>query len=60
LRPSSSYHAEWRVKEILLSRTVLLHHAEELDDDLGAGADEHLALSGLLGIVDAVEGIVED
>ena len=44
----------------LLSRTVLLHHAEELDNDLGAGPDEDLALSGLLGIVDAVQGIVED
>ena len=37
-----------------------LHDAQELDDDLGAGADEHLALSGLLGVVDGVERIVED
>jgi hypothetical protein len=46
--------------KICLLRTVLLHHAEELDDDLGAGPDEDLALSGLLGVVDAVERIVED
>ena len=39
---------------------MLLHHREELDDDLGAGADEHLALAALLGVVDGVERIVED
>jgi len=39
---------------------VLLHDAEELDDDLGRRMDENLTLSGLLGIVDAVERIVED
>ena len=39
---------------------MLLHHREELDDDLGAGADEDLALAALLGVVDGVERIVED
>ena len=39
---------------------MTLHDLEELDDDLGAGADHDLALAGLLGVVDAVEGIVED
>ena len=41
-------------------RTVTLHDSEELDDDLGARSDQDLALAGLLGVVDAVEGIVED
>jgi len=40
--------------------TVLLHDTEELDDDLGAWADENLTLSGLLGVVDGVKRIVED
>ena len=40
--------------------TVLLHDAEELDNDLGGGAHHHLALACLLGIVDCVEAIVED
>ena len=43
-----------------MERTVTLHDLEELDDDLGAGADHDLAFAGLLGVVDAVEGIVED
>lgn len=33
---------------------------QELDDDLGAWADQHLALSSLLGVVDGIERIVED
>ena len=41
-------------------RTMLLHHLQELDDDLGAGADHDLALAGLLGVVDGLERIVED
>lgn len=41
-------------------RTVLLHDAQELDDDLGAGSDEDLTLASLLGIVDALESVVED
>ena len=39
---------------------MLLHNTEELDNDLGAGSDEDLSLSGLLGVVDGVERIVED
>jgi hypothetical protein len=38
---------------------VLLHHREELDDDLRARSNEDLTLSRLLGIVDGVEAIVE-
>lgn len=41
-------------------RTVLLHDLQELDDDLGARADEHLALAGLLGVVHRLQGIVEN
>jgi hypothetical protein len=41
-------------------RTVALHDLEELDNDLGARSDQDLALAGLLGVVDGVEGIVED
>lgn len=40
--------------------TVLLHDREELDDDLGGGADQDLALASLLGVVDGVKRIVED
>lgn len=40
--------------------TVLLHDSKELDNDLGARADEHLALAGLLSIVDALQSIVEN
>ena len=39
---------------------MLLHHLKELDDDLGAGPDEDLALARLLGVVDGIERIVED
>lgn len=45
---------------VRLERTVALHDREELDDDLGARSDQDLALAGLLGVVDVVEGIVED
>lgn len=38
---------------------MLLHDAEELDDDLGAGADQDLTLATLLGIVDALKSIVQ-
>jgi hypothetical protein len=41
-------------------RTMLLHDGQELDNDLGARADQDLALAGLLGVVDGVEGIVEN
>ena len=37
-----------------------LHDAQELDDDLGAGPDQDLALASLLGVVDALERIVEN
>ena len=40
--------------------TVLLHNLQELDDDLGARANHHLALAGVLGVVDGIERIVED
>ncbi len=43
-----------------MSLTMTLHDGQELDDDLGAGADEHLALARLLGVVDGIERIVED
>lgn len=39
---------------------MLLHDAQEFDDDLGARSDEDLTLAGLFGIVDALESIVED
>ena len=39
---------------------MLLHDTQELDDDLGARSDEDLSLAGLLGIVDRVEGIMEN
>lgn len=41
-------------------RTVLLHDAEELDNDLGGWADQDLALSSLLCVVDGLERIVEN
>jgi hypothetical protein len=37
-----------------------LHDCEELHNDLRRRADKHLALSGLLGVVDGVKRIVED
>jgi hypothetical protein len=44
----------------LANVAVTLHDLEELDNDLGARSDQDLALAGLLGVVDGVEGIVED
>lgn len=41
----------------LANVAVLHHHRQELDDDLGAGPQQHLALAALLRIVDALEGI---
>ena len=41
-------------------RTVLHHDGEELDDDLAAGADQHLALAAALSVDDGVEGVVQD
>lgn len=45
---------------IVVKHTVLLHDAQELDDDLGRRTDENLTLASLLGVVDGVERIVED
>lgn len=39
---------------------MLLHDAQELDNDLGRRSDQNLALASLLGVVDGVERIVED
>jgi len=39
---------------------VTLHDSQELGDNLGAGSDEDLALSGLLGIVDRLKSVVEN
>lgn len=39
--------------------TVLLHDAQEFDNNLRARSDEDLALSSLLGIVDGVKRIVQ-
>lgn len=36
---------------------MLLHNLKVLDDNLGAGADENLALSRLLGVVQGLESI---
>lgn len=47
-------------RKVVLARTVALHNLEELDDDLGARSDQDLTLAGLLGVVDGVEGIVEN
>lgn len=45
---------------ILKLHTMLLHHTEELDNDLGARSDENLALSSLLGVIDGIERIIEN
>ena len=39
---------------------MLLHDAQELNDDFGAGSDEDLSFPGLLGVVDGIERIVQD
>ena len=44
----------------MCGRTVLLHDTQELGDDFGAGSDHDLALACLLGVVDALQRIVED
>ena len=38
---------------------MLLHDPEELDDDLGGGADEHLLLAGPLSVEDAPQAVSE-
>jgi hypothetical protein len=40
--------------------TVLLHNTKELDDDFGAGSDHALPLACLLGVVDRLEGIIQN
>ena len=39
---------------------MFLHNAQELNDHFGAGSDEDLTFSGLFGIVDGIERIIED
>lgn len=39
---------------------MLLHHTEELDNDLRTWPDQDLALSCLFCVVDGLEGIVQD
>ena len=43
-----------------VARTMFLHGAEELDNDLGAWSDQNLALSSFFSVVDALQRIVED
>lgn len=50
------WYEKWQTSQ----RTVSLHDAQELDDDLRARSNEHLALAALLGVVDGIERIVED
>ena len=37
-----------------------LHDLEELDNDLGARADEDLPLAALLSVVDGLQAVAED
>ncbi len=39
---------------------MLLHHREELDNDLGGGADQDLTATGLLGIHNVLETVGKD
>lgn len=39
---------------------MLLHDTQKFDNDLRAGSNEDLALAGLLGVIDSVEGIVQN
>lgn len=39
---------------------VLLHHLEELDNDLRGGSDQNLPLAGGLGVTNRVQGVVQD
>jgi hypothetical protein len=43
----------------LTNVSVLLHQAQELNDDLGGRAEEHLALSTALSVGDGLEGVGE-
>ena len=55
-----SFREQQRRKKVIVVHTMLLHHAQELDDDLRARSDKDLALAGFFGVVDGVERIVED
>lgn len=44
----------------LANVAVLLHNAQELDNDLRGRPDENLSLTGLLGIVDGVQAVIEN
>lgn len=48
------------MRDELLPHTMSLHHTQEFDNDFRAGADQDLALSGLFGVVDGIERIVQD
>ena len=39
---------------------MFLHDTQELDNNLRAGPNKHLALPGLFGVVDGIERIVEN
>lgn len=39
---------------------MLLDHLQEADDNLGGRADEHLALTSLLGVGNSLKSISED
>ena len=39
---------------------MLLHHTEELNNNLRRGADQHLALAALLGVVDVLQAVVQN
>lgn len=39
---------------------MLLHDAQKLDDDLGRRPDQDLPLARLLGVVDGIQGVVEN
>jgi hypothetical protein len=55
------YPAKISTKTQAPLRLTLLHHdREELDDDLGGGADEDLELAAALSVDNGVEGVVED
>lgn len=41
----------------LANVTVLLHNLQELDDNLGGGADQNLALTALLSVRNRLQGI---
>ena len=43
-----------------VSLTVLLHHAEELDDHLGGRSEEDLSLTSLLGVDDGLKAVSQN